>query len=112
MGRISTHVLDSSLGAPGAGVSVKLELLTPDGWETRGGATTDSDGRIDRFSKGGELESGTHRLTFDTHSYFHLNGQDSFYPEVVIVFEVTQSEEHYHVPLILGPFGYTTYRGS
>lgn len=112
MGRISTHVLDSSLGAPGAGVTATLEFRTPDGWEVQGRGTTDNYGRIDRVSREDELESGTHRLTFDTHSYFHLSGQDSFFPEVVIVFQVTRPEEHYHIPLILSPFGYTTYRGS
>lgn len=112
MGRISTHVLDSSLGAPGAGVDVTLEFHTSDGWLLRGSGTTDGHGRIDSFIAEDEAESGNYRLTFDTGSYFHLRDQDSFYPEVVVLFEVTRPEEHHHIPLLLSPFGYTTYRGS
>lgn len=112
MGRISTHMLDSSLGAAGGGVNVTLEFHTPDGWEFISSGTTDGNGRIDNFITEKEIESGTYRLTFDTRSYFHIKRQDSFYPEVVVVFEVTQSAEHYHIPLLLSPFGYTTYRGS
>lgn len=111
MARISTHVLDSSVGAPGTGVKVTLELHTPDGWEILGSRTTDSQGRVVNFAED-QFDIGQYRLTFDTGSYFHIKRQDCLYPEVVIVFEVTRREEHYHIPLLLSQFGYTTYRGS
>jgi 5-hydroxyisourate hydrolase len=110
--RISTHVLDVSRGRPGSGVHATLEFRTATGWEVQGGGTTDEDGRIDSLHSEATLGRGTYRLTFDTGSYFRLKGQESFYPRVVIVFEVARTEEHYHIPLLLNGFGYTTYRGS
>jgi 5-hydroxyisourate hydrolase len=112
MSGISTHVLDTSRGRPGSGVDVTLEFRTATGWEVQGSGTTDDDGRIDNLHFEDSLVRGTYRLTFDTGSYFRLKGQESFYPHVVIVFEVAHAEEHYHIPLLLNAFGYTTYRGS
>ena len=112
MSRISTHVLDISRGSPGSGVEVTLELGTPAGWEAQGKDTTDGDGRIDSLLSEDNLARGTYRLKFNTDAYFRLMGQESFYPQVVIVFLVDQTEEHYHIPLLLNAFGYTTYRGS
>ena len=114
MSAITTHVLDTSRGRPAEGVPVHLEIRSLAGdWETIGRGTTDSDGRLkDLLPQGHTLRSGVYRLTFDTRSYYSaLNGQ-SFYPEVSIIFEVIDATQHYHVPLLLSPYGYTTYRGS
>jgi 5-hydroxyisourate hydrolase len=98
---LSTHVLDTAAGRPAAGVPVRLE--TRDG-RPLGEARTDADGRVGGL--GDRLEPGDYLLRFDTGSYV-----DGFYPEVVVVFSVG-ADEHYHVPLLLSPFGYSTYRGS
>ncbi len=102
---ISTHVLDAALGRPAAGVAVELEL--PDG--TRSSAVTDDDGRVAAFTGGGP---GVHRLRFDTAAYFAATGQTGFYPEVTVAFELDPDRPHHHVPLLLSPFAYSTYRGS
>jgi 5-hydroxyisourate hydrolase len=114
MSTISTHVLDTALGRPGSGIRVVLERIGGDGSETLlGGGATDTDGRLrDMIPDGTPLGSGTYRLRFAVDEYFVRNGRDAFYPEVVIVFRVGASAEHYHVPLLLSPFGYATYRGS
>lgn len=105
MTTLSTHVLDSALGAPAAGVAVTLR--EPDGRRTP--AVTDADGR---FRLDGEVGAGTHVLTFATGDWFGAAGRSTFYPEVVVTFTVDPDEEHYHVALLLGPWSYTTYRGS
>ena len=102
---ISTHVLDAALGRPAAGVAVELEL--PDG--TRSAAVTDDDGRVAAFAAGGP---GVHRLHFATAAYFAATGQTGFYPEVTVAFELDPDRPHHHVPLLLSPFAYSTYRGS
>jgi|SRR5687768_9121182 len=114
MSAITTHVLDVSIGRPAAGVLVKLERRTPDGrWEQIGNQKTDSDGRArDLFSEGGALTALVHRLTFDVGPYFKERRVDAFYEEVSIAFIVGDVSQHYHVPLLLSPFGYSTYRGS
>jgi 5-hydroxyisourate hydrolase len=106
MATLSTHVLDTARGHPAAGIRVTLEALV--GNESVEGASgiTDEDGRF-RFD--GDLEPGNYRLTFAVHE--HL-GDDAFYRRIPIEFFITESDEHYHVPLLLSPFGYTTYRGS
>lgn len=98
MATLSTHVLDTAAGRPAAGVPVAL--LDPDG-TVLGEGTTDADGRVG--SVGGELATGTYRLRFTV--------DGPFYPEVVVTFRVA-ADEHHHVPLLLSPFGYSTYRGS
>jgi 5-hydroxyisourate hydrolase len=108
---VTTHVLDTSRGCPAAGVPVVLERAVDAGWQAIGRGTTDADGRI------GDLLSSTpgegrYRLTFDTDAYFDAIGETGFYPEVSVTFVVSSGEEHYHVPLLLSPFGYSTYRGS
>ncbi|MEV5836340.1 hydroxyisourate hydrolase [Nocardia sp. NPDC052112] len=105
MSTIGTHVLDAVAGAPAAGVAVVLHRDT----EVLGSATTDDDGRI--ASLGVALPPGTYRLVFDTGAYFAERGLESFYPEVAITFVVI-AERHYHVPLLLSPFAFSTYRGS
>ena len=104
---ISTHVLDTSRGAPAAGVHVSLERRAAnDAWERVGEGTTDADGRLKNLAS--EVQAATYRLRVDVAAYT----KDAFFPEVVITFAVRDSSQHYHVPLLLGPYGYTTYRGS
>ena len=110
MSAISTHVLDTSRGAPAPGVPVVLEHRSSDGWEALGSGATDADGRA-RDLGPDEATAGTYRLTFDTGAYFDASGAPGFYPEVAIVFAVCAGQ-HYHVPLLLNPYGYSTYRGS
>jgi 5-hydroxyisourate hydrolase len=111
MSTVTTHVLDTSLGQPAAGVDVRLERL--DGAETSPVAQgrTDDDGRVRDFGPDG-LPAGTYRVTFDTGSYFARTGRHGFYPEVAISFSIEAADGHYHVPLVLSPFAYSTYRGS
>jgi 5-hydroxyisourate hydrolase len=113
MSQITTHVLDVSRGKPASGVSVLLELQTAGtSWKELGKGATDNDGRLKSLLAPGNLETGTYRLTFDTGSYFSAHKIESLYPKVNIVFEVKNAHEHYHIPLLLSPFGYSTYRGS
>ncbi len=113
MAGISTHVLDVGEGAPASGVPVTLEYAAAGGWEHRGGGFTDDDGRIKAVTRDGpSLEAGTYRLTFDTAAYHRGRGVTGFYPSVTIEFDVADPDGHYHVPLLLSPYGYTTYRGS
>jgi 5-hydroxyisourate hydrolase len=114
MNGITTHILDTARGRPAAGVGVTLERFDgTDGWQSVGQADTDRDGRIRAWTPDSRpLQSGLFRLTFNTGRYFEANGVSAFYPVVIIVFHVDAGEAHYHVPLLLNPFGYTTYRGS
>lgn len=110
---ISTHVLDTSRGRPGQGIDIELLRQTPDGWRRIGGGKTNEDGRVPGLlPEGQELEAGVHRMTFATGAYFEALGGQGFYPLVEITFEIVKPLEHYHVPLLLNPFGYSTYRGS
>ena len=111
---LSTHVLDATTGRPAAGVEVLLEHGGDGGWRLAGEGQTDVDGRV-RLTDGGgraEFEPGVYRIAFATGAYFRTRGVTSFYPEVTITFEMTGRDEHYHVPLLLSPFAYSTYRGS
>ena len=114
MSQITTHVLDTSFGRPAANVPIILESQKPDGtWREIARASTDADGRVKDFAAGTPSgPAGIYRLIFDTRSYFGARKIDGFYPQVTIVFEVKDSDGHYHVPLLLSPFGYSTYRGS
>jgi 5-hydroxyisourate hydrolase len=111
---ITTHVLDLARGRPAAGVPVTLDLRTPDGsWKRLGAGCTDADGRLrSLMPEGTLLERAVYRITFDTAHYFRAVGVEGFYPEASVVFEVRAANEHHHVPLLLSPFGYSTYRGS
>ena len=111
MSPITTHVLDTSRGRPAAGVPVSLEHAADSGWQTVGRGTTDADGRASDVLTSAP-EDGLYRLTFDTGAYFRAVGEPAFYPEVSVTFVVEHGEQHYHVPLLLSPFGYSTYRGS
>lgn len=114
MSAITTHVLDTSIGRPAVGVAVVLERLPPAGAppEMLGSGRTDDDGRLRDLAPHGPLVPGTYRLRFDTGAYFADQELETFYPEVTISFTVRGGTEHYHVPLLLSPFGYSTYRGS
>lgn len=118
MSGISCHVLDTTLGRPAVGIDVRLERLTggsPDeasSWHTLGRARTNDDGRAAGLEGPGARELGRHRITFDTEAYFQRTGQAIFYPRAQVEFNVDSSGDRYHVPLLLSPFGYSTYRGS
>ena len=108
---ITTHVLDTALGKPAAGVQLVLERVDGDVRELARGVT-DADGRVGDLLTPGSLDPGTYRITFDTGAYFAATARPSFYPSVAVVFEIVDPAQHYHVPLLLSPFGYSTYRGS
>jgi 5-hydroxyisourate hydrolase len=114
MSPISTHVLDTAKGKPAAGVPVRLERQDSSGkWAPVGSAETDQDGRCGQLvPEGATLREGVHRLTFDTSVYFAASGTEGLYPVVEIVFRMRSGESHFHIPLLLSPNGYTTYRGS
>jgi 5-hydroxyisourate hydrolase len=112
MSAITTHVLDTSTGRPAASVAVTLEKVADGGWQSAGRGVTDQDGRIADLLAGAQLAAGTYRLTFDTAAYFSARKQQAFYPQVQVMFTVSDAGQHYHVPLLLSPYGYSTYRGS
>lgn len=114
MSAITTHVLDTARGRPAAGVPVYLEWVSGErGPGVIGRGVTDADGRLRTLlPPEAGLQPGTYRLVFDTDAYFAERRQEAFYPEVSIVFTVRDAGEHYHVPLLLSPYGYSTYRGS
>lgn len=106
---LSTHVLDATTGRPAAGVLVRLEEQVDGYWRAAAQGSTDSDGRIGAL---GEPGAGIHRLTFDTGGYFDAAGVATFYPEVTVTFTIVDAAAHHHVPLLLSPFAFSTYRGS
>lgn len=109
---ISTHVLDTSRGRPASGIAVLLERREADGqWRAAGRAATDADGRVRELIDSGAV-AGVYRLTFETAPYFSAHGEDTFYPYVTVVFEIRDPRAQHHVPLLVSPFGYSTYRGS
>jgi len=110
---ITTHVLDVSRGLPAAGVPVTLRLKDGDGWLELGSGTTDDDGRLRTLLPADQpLGAGTYLLRFDTGAYFAKDAVAGFYPEVTVAFTIREPGGHYHVPLLLSPYGYSTYRGS
>jgi 5-hydroxyisourate hydrolase len=112
MSPITTHVLDTRLGRPAAGVVVVLERFDAGAWQPIGYGATNTDGRLTTLLAEGTLMASRHRLTFDTGAYFQQQQVEHFYPSVTIDFEIADPAQHYHVPLLLSPFGYSTYRGS
>jgi 5-hydroxyisourate hydrolase len=114
MSAISTHVLDTARGKPASGVPVTLEVRSVDGsWKLLGRGSTDADGRVKSLlPQGFTLVTGTYRLTFDTSSYYRAFNLEGFYPVVKVVFDVRDRSQNHHVPLLLSPYGYSTYRGS
>ncbi len=109
---ITTHVLDTATGAPARGIRITCDKMKGDAFEELASGVTDADGRITDLLSPKSLESGTYRMTFHVGAYHESKGVKGFYPEVAVVFEIEQTDEHYHVPLLLSPFGYSTYRGS
>ncbi len=117
MAGISTHVLDTSRGAPATGLTVTLAMRGSSdsdlSWTEVRRGETDADGRLaPLWPPDRPLEIGLFRLTFDTGSYFRRAGGVGFYPEIRVCFEIRDASQHHHVPLLLSPFGYSTYRGS
>lgn len=112
MSQVTTHVLDISAGKPAAGVLVILEVEKAGGWKEVSREGTDADGRARNLLAPGSLVEGTYRLTFHTKTYFASGGITGLFPAIVVVFEVRDAKEHYHIPLLLSPFGYSIYRGS
>ena len=112
MSQITTHVLDTSSGKPAEGIHIKLFFQNKEIWEKLADGITNKDGRIGDLLKDEiKLEKGIYKMEFETGSYFKEKNLKIFYPSVNIIFEI-DSNEHYHIPLLLSPFGYSTYRGS
>jgi 5-hydroxyisourate hydrolase len=113
MSTITTHVLDTARGKPAGGIPIVLEQRNQEGvFERVGHGMTDADGRLKDLLKDVALSASVYRITFDVYAYHHALGVESFYPEVSVVFVVKDAAAHYHVPLLLSPFGFSTYRGS
>ena len=113
MATLSTHILDTSIGLPAQGVSVQCHKSTESGWTLIASGETDGDGRLAELSGDEGLSTGsTYRLSFGVAPYFESQGKPCFYPKVEVQFLVGGDRSHYHVPLLLNPFGYSTYRGS
>lgn len=112
MSQITTHVLDTALGKPAPGIFVELQKRSDGGWQTIGNGHTNSDGRIaDLLDDHTVLEAGNYLIHFALRDYFESKDLPCFYPEANIIFEINDGQ-HYHIPLLLSPYGYSTYRGS
>lgn len=109
---ITTHVLDTALGKPGKGIAIELERLDGATWHLVGGGVTDDDGRIRTLTPEGPVTAATYRIRFATGPYLAGQNIQGFFPVVEIQFAVVDGAAHHHVPLLLSPFGYSTYRGS
>jgi len=113
MKRISTHILDLTLGKPGGNVPVRLEKQESSGWRVLSSQQTDADGRCPQLLPDSDsLSAGFYRLIFDTANYFATQRTDSLYPVVEVTFQVRDGESQFHIPLLLSSNGYTTYRGT
>jgi len=112
MSHLTTHVLDTALGQPAMGVPIVLERATSDGYEQIGQGETDADGRLTTLLADQDFTPGIYLLHFDTDSYFAATKRECFYPEVAILFKAKDTAQNHHVPLLVSPFGYSTYRGS
>jgi 5-hydroxyisourate hydrolase len=111
MTAITTHVLDTAAGLPATGVAVVLDMRADAGWQRLGEGVTDDDGRV-RDLGPDTVAAGEYRLTFATGAYFTATGTPSFFPEVTVTFVIDDPTRHHHVPLLLSPFAFSTYRGS
>ncbi|HEY9680410.1 MAG TPA: hydroxyisourate hydrolase [Oculatellaceae cyanobacterium] len=113
MSGITTHVLDTARGLPASGVPVTLSFQFKSDWQELSKTVTNNDGRAPNLMpKNGKLAAGIYRITFDTAVYYHSINVNGFYPSVTVMFEIVNPDQHHHVPLLLSPFGYSTYRGS
>ncbi|MBS1957925.1 MAG: hydroxyisourate hydrolase [Bdellovibrionales bacterium] len=106
---ISTHVLDTSSGTPGVGVAVKLQIKSGSSWTSVATGVTNSDGR---FVFDCEKTAGTYQLTFEIEDYLKKHSQEYFFLAAPVIFKISDTARKYHVPLLLNPFGYSTYRGT
>lgn len=110
---ITVHVLDSSRGKPAVGLAVVLEQAKGDAWQKIAEGQTDANGRLEKLLPADKaVAAGVYRLRFDSGAYFAASKTKTFYPKIVIIFEIENPKDHHHVPLILSPFGYSTYRGN
>jgi 5-hydroxyisourate hydrolase len=113
MSGITTHVLDTTSGRPASGVPVALDIRSEDGtWREIARSATDGEGRASLMPSKSQVPRGIYRLSFDTGAYFLASNVEGFYPEVRVVFEVRELAPRHHIPLLLSPYGYSTYRGS
>jgi 5-hydroxyisourate hydrolase len=113
MSQITTHVLDTAVGKPAQGVEITLFQLSGDDWKKLGQGETNSDGRVGNLLADNQvLEAGRYKVVFVIESYFQNQKIAAFYPYAEIVFDIEGDGQHYHIPLLLSPFGYSTYRGS
>jgi 5-hydroxyisourate hydrolase len=112
MSGITTHVLDTSLGKPAAGIHVTLSRRDGETYTELARAVTDNDGRVRDFLPAITVTPGSYRLSFETAAHFRASSREAFFDRVALDFLVTDANQHYHVPLLLTPFGYSTYRGS
>ncbi len=112
MSAITTHVLDTSRGRPAAELKVELHRKSGEDWKSVGAGSTDDNGRCGSLLGDAPLAAGTYRLTFHAGAYFKALHVDTFYSDIPVIFDVRDARVHYHVPLLLSPFGYSTYRGS
>jgi len=109
---ISTHILDLSSGKPAAGVRVVLSRIEDGHRATMASGVTDNDGRIKELVSKGKLDAALYELDFETGPYFRGRRVEPFHPRVSVIVEITDPSQHYHIPLLISPFGYTTYRGT
>ena len=109
---ITTHVLDLAAGKPGHGIAVELERTEHNIWHLIGAGVTDADGRVRTLTPSGPVPEGTYRIRFLVGAYFAARQQETFFPLVEIQFTIADGTSHYHVPLLLSPFAFSTYRGS
>lgn len=109
---ITTHVLDTATGRPGKSIAIELERIEHGTWHLIGGGITDDDGRLRTLTPQGAVPPGRYRIRFQTGPYFAAQSVSGFFPVVEIQFTVLDGEQHYHVPLLLSPYGFSTYRGS
>ncbi|MEE9327211.1 MAG: hydroxyisourate hydrolase [Cocleimonas sp.] len=113
MSQITSHVLDTAIGKPAKGINLSLSQFVDNEWKQLGEGITDSDGRVgDLLVNDQVLEAGRYKVIFTTERYFQKQKVDAFYPYAEIVFDIEGDGQHYHIPLLLSPFAYSTYRGS
>ncbi len=113
MSQITTHVLDTAIGKPAEGIELSLSHFVENKWKLLGEGTTNNDGRVaDLLADGLTLAEGRYKVIFITENYFQMQGVEAFYPYAEIVFDIEGDGQHYHIPLLLSPFAYSTYRGS
>jgi 5-hydroxyisourate hydrolase len=110
---LSVHVLNLENGLPSPGIAVTLEQQVSGQWQALSSGTTNQQGRIaELFPAGRALQAGEYRVVFKTGEYYNKVGHETFFPEIPVIFQVKQVDQHYHIPLLLSPYGFSTYRGS